>query len=99
MALSEPIGPGSILECIDAGPYEGRPVPLVLGARYVVKNVWDYLPHRGDPNSDWFDCAVDLVDVPDAAPGIAWGLHRFKPVSDGGLGIISAVREKIRELV
>lgn len=78
--MSDPIGPGDTVECIDASPYEDGPAVLVLGQRYVVRAVWDYLPHRGNPCSEWIDCAVDLVDVPDPAEGLAWGLYRFRPL-------------------
>lgn len=77
--MSAPIGRGDQVVCVDASPYEGGPSLLVLGATYTVEAVWDYLPHRGDPASEWYDCAIDLVGVPSPAEGLAWGLYRFRP--------------------
>lgn len=81
--MGEAIGPGDIVECVDARPLsDGSPVPLVLGARYVVAKVWPFLPHNGDRASDWWDCAVDLegVDPPFGDSGLTWGLYRFRVV-------------------
>lgn len=92
--MTRTLDPGDLLECVDASPFEGRPVPLTVGGRYVVAAVYDFLPHRGDPDSGWFDCAVDLVDVPSPAPDLAWGLYRFKPIGPGSEVTTSRVLER-----
>lgn len=82
------IGPGSVVELIDDRPCpDGSPCPLVLGARYVVLHVWDYLPYSGTDDS-WAECSVDLEGQPRPAPDLAWGLYRFKVI--GGDPVISA---------
>lgn len=86
-----PISPGSIVECVDASPFEGEPVPLEVGARYEVLAVWDALPHKGNEKTDWWDCAVDLVGVPGPRPDLAWGLYRFKPLGGDALQLRSRV--------
>lgn len=83
------IGPGDFLECVDASPYGVGPQILVLGQRYEILAVHDYLPHHGNPETDWYDCAVDLVDVPSPAEGLAWGLYRFRPV--GGQSVAGSL--------
>lgn len=89
-----PLGPRDWLECVDDRPHDGRPVPLVIGAKYQVEAVWVDLPHRGDPNSEWVDCAVDLVGVPGPAEHLAWGLYRFRPL---GGEIFTSARSRTLE--
>lgn len=95
--MTAPIGPGDWVECVDASPYEGDPVPLIVGERYQVLAVWDYLPHRGDPSSDWYDCGIDLVDVPGPTPDLAWGLFRFRPI--GSAEPVASLQQPVEELV
>lgn len=98
--MSAQIGPGDVLECVDAHLYEeGGEALLTLGAHYTVEAVWDYLPHRGDPDSGWFDCAVDLVGVAPPADGLAWGLYRFRPVDSSRADFITSLKQPAPERV
>jgi hypothetical protein len=94
--MAAPIGPGDIVECINAVPAPGHPEILVLGQRYQVLKVHDYLPYLGT-DAGWMDCGVDLVGVPGPAHDLAWGLHRFKPVGDSALDALLKTPARIRE--
>jgi hypothetical protein len=97
--MSADIGPGDWVECVDASPVNGLPVSLVVGARYQIERVHDYLPHLGNAASDWFDCAVDLVGVNGPAPDLAWGLFRFRPIDRPTPEVVHDLLSMIDDLV
>lgn len=92
--MISPIGPGDVVECVDARPLsDGSACPLVVGRHYIVAVVWPPMPHNGAAGADWWDCGLELREEPRpfGHPHLVWGLYRFKPLGQrfhkGGLAL------------
>jgi hypothetical protein len=89
--MSDAIGPGDLVLCVNAAPDHGwgRPVPLQAGETYRVTQIMD------------FPCACGRSDaLLDVGVGFAWCQTRFrllpKPKAQAKPQRISAPREKER---
>jgi len=89
--MSDAVGPGDLVLCVDAAPNHvtGEPVPLVAGESYRVQMVMDFACPCGRSDA--------LLDV---GVGFAWCQTRFRlmprPRFEAKLQRISAPKEKVK---
>lgn len=78
--MSEPVGPGDEVVCVDASGerLSGAPVPLREGATYAVERVWVLSDER---DGSW-GVAYDLFGVPRGEGDLAYNADRFRPIAD-----------------
>lgn len=90
--MSDAVGPGDLVLCVNAAPNHvtGRPVPLRAGETYRVLSIWDYACPCGRSDA-LLDVGVDF----------GWCQSRFrllpKPKAQARPQQVSAPKEKQKE--
>lgn len=93
--MSEPIGPGDWVECIDATPSPNAVFyadVLVLGALYYVRKIHDKANGRsGVVTGPFYELVGIEIFAPDGSPG-SFAYNRFRPIRDGQERIVKKER-------